>query len=76
MKLAEVRGRDSSRERALIGTGLDDPITDFAKLAESMGVSGYGPVTDPEDLRPTLQKAWDEVKAGKPVLVDVISQDR
>lgn len=76
MKLAEVRGRDSSRERALIGTGLDDPITDFAKLAESMGVSGYGPVTDPEELKPTLQKAWDEMKTGKPVLVDVISQDR
>jgi acetolactate synthase-1/2/3 large subunit len=76
MKLAEFRGRDSSRERALIGTGLDDPITDFAKLAESMGVSGYGPVTDPNELRPTLQKAWDEMKTGVPVLVDVISQDR
>jgi thiamine pyrophosphate-dependent acetolactate synthase large subunit-like protein len=55
---------------------LDDPITDFAKLAESMGVSGYGPVTDPNELRPTLQKAWDEMKTGVPVLVDVISQDR
>lgn len=76
MDLAESRGRDASFERALIGTGLIDPIPDYAAAAEALGVSGYGPVEEPGDLGPALRAAWDEAKAGNAVLVDVVSQPR
>lgn len=76
MKLAEHRGRDDSFERAMIGTGLWDPTPDYAEMAESMGVNGYGPVEDPDELAPTLQAAWEDVKNGEPVLVDVLCQPR
>lgn len=74
MELAEYRERDASYERALIGTGFVDPTPDYASIASGMGVSGYGPVTDPDDLGLTLQAAWDEVREGTPVLVDVVCQ--
>jgi acetolactate synthase-1/2/3 large subunit len=76
MRLAEHRGRDASLERALIGTGIDDPVPDYATIAESMGVSGYGPVEDPDELSAVLSEAWAEAKAGSPVLVDVLCAPR
>jgi acetolactate synthase-1/2/3 large subunit len=76
MRLAEYRGRESSFERALVGTGLWDPVPDYATMAESMGVEGYGPVEEPEDLAPALRAAWEDVQDGKPALVDVLSQPR
>ena len=39
-------------------------------------MKGFGPITDPKDLGPTLQKAVQIAKAGEPVLVDVVSQPR
>jgi len=68
--------RQRGMDRAHIGTELDNPAPDFAKLAESLGVKSFGPVTDPKELGPTLKKAIAIVKAGEPVLVDVISQPR
>lgn len=76
MKLAEYRGRDASYERALVGTGYDGPTPDYATIAEAQGVNGYGPVEDPDELAPTLEAAWQDVKNGDPVLVDVVSQPR
>ncbi len=63
-------------DRALIGTTLTDPVIDFAKLAQSMGVWATGPVENPVDLRPALRKALDVVKRGEPALVDVVTQPR
>jgi len=76
VRLADFRGRDDSLEQAFIGTGYDNPTPDYASIAEALGVQGYGPVEDPEDLRPTLEAAWEDVKRGKPVLVDVVCQPR
>lgn len=76
MNLAKYRGRDASYERALIGTGIWDPVPDYATYAESMGVTGFGPVEDPDRLDEVLSNAWSEVQSGKPVLVDVICQPR
>lgn len=76
MNLANYRGRDDSYERALIGTGLTDPLPDYATVAEGFGVTGYGPIKDPNELAPVLQDAWNDVKDGKPVLVDVQCQPR
>lgn len=76
MQLAEYRGRDASLEQALIGTGIKDPVPDYATIADSMGVSGYGPVEDPDELPAVLAEAWAEAKSGSPVLVDVVSAPR
>jgi len=76
MTLAKHRGRDASLEKALVGTGLYEPTPDYATMAESMGVTGYGPVEDPDELAPTLREAWETVEGGDPVLVDVVCQPR
>lgn len=76
MQLAEYRGRDASYERALIGTGLTDPVPDYATTAEALGVNGYGPIEDPDGLGDALRSAWNDVKNGQPALVDVVSQHR
>jgi acetolactate synthase I/II/III large subunit len=62
--------------RAHIGNTITDPDIHFAKLAASMGVYAEGPITDPRDLGPALQRAVAVVKRGEPALVDVISQGR
>jgi thiamine pyrophosphate-dependent acetolactate synthase large subunit-like protein len=62
--------------RAHIGNTITDPNVDFAKLASSMGVYAQGPITDPKDLGPALQRAVAVVKRGEPALVDVVSQGR
>ncbi len=63
-------------DRAKIGTTLQDPNIDFAKLAQSMGVYAEGPITDPKDLGPAMKRAIDVVKRGEPALVDVVTQAR
>ena len=63
-------------DRAKIGTTLDDPNIDFSKLAQSMGVYGEGPITDPKDLGPAIRRAIAVVKRGEPALVDVVTQAR
>ncbi len=62
--------------RANIGTEISKPDVDFAKLAQSMGVFGIGPITDPAELAPALQKAIAVVRRGEPALVDVVTQPR
>jgi acetolactate synthase I/II/III large subunit len=59
-----------------IGTTITGPDVNYAKLAESMGVYGEGPITDPKDLGPALKRAIDVVKRGEPALVDVVTQPR
>ncbi len=61
---------------ANIGTEIANPNIDFAKLAQSMGVHGEGPITEPADLGPALKRAVAIVKSGQPALVDVVSQGR
>jgi acetolactate synthase-1/2/3 large subunit len=63
-------------DRASIGTTIDSPNIDFAKLAQSMGVYAEGPVTSPAALAPALKRAIAVVKKGEPALVDVVTQPR
>jgi acetolactate synthase-1/2/3 large subunit len=67
-----MRGLD----RAYIGTTLRDPFIDYAKIAQGMGVAGFGPITDPKDLGPALKRAIEIVKRGEPALIDVVTQGR
>jgi len=63
-------------DRAYIGTTIEDPNIDYAKLAQSMGWFAEGPITDPKDLGPAIKRALAAVKHGEPALVDVVSQPR
>jgi thiamine pyrophosphate-dependent acetolactate synthase large subunit-like protein len=68
--------RNRGVDRAYIGTTIRDPFIDYAKLAQSMGMLGIGPIEDPKDLAPALKRAVQGVKAGDPVLIDVVSEPR
>ena len=62
--------------RASIGTTLEDPNIDYAKVAQGLGVHGEGPITNPDDLGPAIGRALAVVKSGRPALVDVVTQPR
>ncbi len=62
--------------RAGIGTTLQDPDIDFAKVAQGMGVYAEGPITDPKDLGPAIRRAIDVVKRGEPALIDAVTEPR
>ena len=62
--------------RAHIGTTLDNPNIDFAKIVQGMGVHAQGPITNPNDLAPAIKRAVEVVKRGEPSLIDVVTQPR
>jgi thiamine pyrophosphate-dependent acetolactate synthase large subunit-like protein len=63
-------------ESAHIGTTIGDPNIDFAKLAQGYGVYAEGPIENPRDLAPAIQRAIAVVKKGEPALIDVVTQPR
>jgi thiamine pyrophosphate-dependent acetolactate synthase large subunit-like protein len=73
-RMALEHGRTATR--AHIGTKIDDPPIDFAKLAQSMGMYGEGPISNPKDLGPAIGRALAVVAQGEPALVDVLTQPR
>jgi acetolactate synthase I/II/III large subunit len=73
--MAKARARPV--ENAHIGLRIDDPPVDFAGLARSFGIHAEGPIEDPVELRPALQRAVRHVKQQRqPALVDVVTQSR
>jgi thiamine pyrophosphate-dependent acetolactate synthase large subunit-like protein len=68
--------RNRGIDRARIGTAIDDPPIDYARLAQSMGVYAEGPISDPKALAPALARAVQVVRQGRPALVDVVTQLR
>ncbi|HLG57765.1 MAG TPA: thiamine pyrophosphate-dependent enzyme [Vicinamibacterales bacterium] len=62
--------------RAHIGTTIDNPSVDFAKIAQGLGVHAQGPITSPADLGPAIKRALEVVKRGEPSLIDVVTQPR
>jgi acetolactate synthase I/II/III large subunit len=75
LELAGVRER--ARERAGIGTRLDDPPVDFAQLARAYGLYGEGPIETPDAIRPALERALRVVQEERTLaLVDIVMQAR
>ncbi|HXP87726.1 MAG TPA: thiamine pyrophosphate-dependent enzyme [Bryobacteraceae bacterium] len=63
-------------DRCTIGTTLVEPNIDYAKMAQGMGVNGEGPITDPKNLAPAIQRGIAAAKRGEPYLIDVVTQGR
>jgi acetolactate synthase-1/2/3 large subunit len=75
IEVAKFRSRPV--ENAGIGTHVDDPAIDFAAMARSFGVSGEGPVRNPADLGPAVERGLKYVKEKQlPYLVDAIAEPR
>jgi len=75
IEVAKFRNRPV--ENAGIGTHVDDPAVDYAKLAQSFGVNAEGAVRNPADLRPALERGLKFIKEKNlPYLVDVIAEPR
>jgi len=72
-RMASRRQRGADGD-AKIGNVFEDPFINFATLAQGFGVYSEGPITDPDDLGPALQRAAAVVDGGHPALVDVICQ--
>jgi len=69
--------RDRATGNAGIGTRIENPPVNFARMAETFGIYGEGPVERPQDLRPALQRALKVVKEKRlPALVDVLTEAR
>jgi acetolactate synthase-1/2/3 large subunit len=68
--MAHQRGTDPAR--AYIGMDLEAPPPDFAHIAKGFGWHAEGPIEDPEAVGPAVRRAVEQVKAGKPALVDTI----
>jgi acetolactate synthase I/II/III large subunit len=77
MHLQRMANRHSRGIRnAPIGATIDNPNIDYAKIAMGYGAIGIGPIEDPNDLADAYRKGIAAVKAGQPVLIDVITQPR
>ena len=77
MQLQHIAGqRNRGFEQCNIGTTITDPNIDYAKLASSLGVESYGPVSNPAELGPAIQRGIEAVKRGNPYLIDVVTQGR
>ncbi len=77
MHLQRMAGRHQRGiTRAHIGTTIDNPNIDYAKIAQGMGVHAQGPIANANDLGPAIKRALDVVKRGEPSLIDVVTQPR
>jgi thiamine pyrophosphate-dependent acetolactate synthase large subunit-like protein len=73
--MAKDRGRPV--ENASIGLQIVNPPVDFAGLARAFGIHGEGPIEDPADLRPALERAVRHIhQEQRAALVDVITESR
>jgi acetolactate synthase I/II/III large subunit len=77
-RLSNRRNRVASlgNDRCPIGTAIENPDPDYAKLAASLGWWSAGPIKDPSELAGALKRAVEVVRAGEPALVDVWTQPR
>jgi acetolactate synthase I/II/III large subunit len=71
-----AKWRQRPVENKGIGIRIEEPAPDLAAIARALSVDGFGPITDPDQLGPALDKAIAIVGEGKPAVVDVIAQPR
>jgi thiamine pyrophosphate-dependent acetolactate synthase large subunit-like protein len=67
-RMAQQRGRPV--ENRWIGQRIDDPDVDIAGMARVQGGAGIGPVTDPSELQPVIERGIEAVRGGKVCVID------
>jgi thiamine pyrophosphate-dependent acetolactate synthase large subunit-like protein len=75
-RVANQHNRGVDIDKCKIGTAIENPNIDYAKLAQSMGVEAEGPITDPKNLAAAIRRGIQVVKRGDPYLIDVVTQPR
>jgi thiamine pyrophosphate-dependent acetolactate synthase large subunit-like protein len=75
-RVANQHNRGVDIDKCKIGTAIENPNIDYAKLAQSMGVQAEGPISDPKDLAAAIRRGIQVVKRGDPYLIDVVTQPR
>jgi acetolactate synthase I/II/III large subunit len=76
-QLAVTRMRQRPLDNVGVGVSLERPATDFAMLAKSFGIYGEGPILDPAEIRPALERGLKVVKEKRtPALIDTVTQSR
>ena len=68
--------RNRGVDRAHIGTRLIEPNINYAKMAETYGITGIGPISDPAQMAAAFKRGIEIVKKGEPVVIDTITQPR
>jgi thiamine pyrophosphate-dependent acetolactate synthase large subunit-like protein len=68
--------RNRGVDRAHIGTRLIEPNINYAKMAETYGLTGIGPISDPKDMAAAFKRGIEIVKKGEPVVIDTVTQPR
>src|SRR5262245_21232183 len=67
-RMAQQRGRPA--ENRWIGQHIANPDINIAGMARMMGAEGIGPVTNADDLLPSIQQGLAAAAAGKICVVD------
>ena len=68
--------RNRGVDKAHIGTRLIEPNINYAKMAETYGLTGIGPISDPKEMATAFKRGIEIVKRGEPVVIDTITQPR
>jgi thiamine pyrophosphate-dependent acetolactate synthase large subunit-like protein len=66
-----ARERSRPVENRWIGQRMTEPEIDLAKMSESMGAFGIGPVRRAQELLPALRDGLAAVRAGRVCVIDV-----
>ena len=75
LRMASRRQRVNSKN-VYVGTLIDNPAPDYAKIAQGYGLYAQGPVSDPKDLAAAIRRGIEVVKKGEPALIDIVSDGR
>ena len=74
-QITMAKQRGNPVEKAYLGTEIDHPAPDFAKLAESFGWYAEGPIDDGGKVRDAVRRAVEVIrKEGRPALIDTVVQ--
>jgi acetolactate synthase-1/2/3 large subunit len=75
LRMAARRQRVQNKN-VYVGTLIDNPAPDYAKIAQGYGLYAQGPVSDPKDLAAAIKRGIEVVKRGEPALIDIVSDGR
>ncbi|MEI9477740.1 MAG: thiamine pyrophosphate-binding protein [Deltaproteobacteria bacterium] len=74
-QITMAKQRGNPDDKAYLGTEINHPAPDFAKLAESFGWYAEGPIDDGRKVQDAIKRAIHVIrKEGRPALIDTVVQ--